>query len=150
MMFFFFEKESRYEARISFLAILRRTGYPIHGRDARVFALLPAQVLGIGVRTLHRWLQDAGFKGAYLAARREIVTHTTGALQGVRGFTSEVAATVGGENVRVLGAVAQGQFVGLDKINIGPLPRTLTGRGEVNMVLTVDGKPANTVKVNVR
>ena len=70
--------------------------------------------------------------------------------EGVRGFTSEVAATVGGDNVRVLGAVAQGQFVGLDQINIGPLPRTLTGRGEVNMVLTVDGKPANTVKVNVR
>jgi len=40
-----------------------------------------AQVVGVGARTLHRWLQDAGFKGAYLAARREIVTHTTGALQ---------------------------------------------------------------------
>ena len=44
----------------------------------------------------------------------------------------------------------QGQFVGLDQINIGPLPRSLAGRGEVNILLTADGKPANTVTVNVR
>ena len=68
---------------------------------------------------------------------------------GVRGFTSQVAATVGGESVPVLGAVPQGQFVGLDQINNGPLPRSLAGRGEVNIVLTADGKPANTVTVNV-
>ncbi len=69
---------------------------------------------------------------------------------GVRGFTESVSATVGGESVRVLGTVAQGQFVGLDQINIGPLPRSLAGRSEVNVVLTADGKPANTVTVNVR
>ena len=41
---------------------------------------------------------------------------------GVRGFTSQVTAIVGGESVPVLGAVPQGEFVGLDQINIGPLP----------------------------
>jgi hypothetical protein len=35
-------------------------------------------------------------------------------------------------------------------VNIGPLPRSLAGRGEVDIVLTVDGKRANTVKVNIR
>ena len=69
---------------------------------------------------------------------------------GFRGFTESVSAAVGGENVQVLGAVPQGQFVGLDQINIGPLPRSLAGRGEVNILLTADGKPANTVTVNVR
>ena len=69
---------------------------------------------------------------------------------GIRGFTSQVTATVGGENVPVLGAVPQGQFVGLDQANIGPLPRGLIGRGTVNLVLTVDGKAANTVTVAIQ
>ena len=41
--------------------------------------------------------------------------------------------------------VAQGQFAGLDQVNIGPLPRTLAGRGEVNLYVTVDGNRSNTV-----
>ncbi len=69
---------------------------------------------------------------------------------GVRGFTAEVTATVGGESVPVLGALPQPEFFGLDQINIGPLPRSLAGRGEVNILLTADGKPANPVTVNVR
>ena len=44
----------------------------------------------------------------------------------------------------------QGQFVGLDQINIGPLPRSLAGRGEVNVVLTADAKQANPVTVNIQ
>ncbi len=40
-------------------------------------------------------------------------------------------------------------FVGLDQLDVS-LPRSLIGRGEVDIVLTVDGKTANTVKVNVR
>ena len=69
---------------------------------------------------------------------------------GFRGFQGEVTATVGGENVRVLGAVPQGEFVGLDQINIGPLPASLTGSGEVDIVLTADGKTANVVTVNIQ
>jgi len=69
---------------------------------------------------------------------------------GIRGFASGVAATVGGQSVPVLGALPQGQFVGLDQVNIGPLPRSLAGRGEVDVILTADGKAANTVRVNIR
>ena len=69
---------------------------------------------------------------------------------GIRGFTSEVTAAVGGESVPVLGAQPQGQFVGLDQVNVGPLPPTLSGRGEVDVSLTVDGLPANVVTVNVQ
>ena len=70
---------------------------------------------------------------------------------GLRGTTGGVTATVGGETVGVLGPpVPQGEFVGLDQANIGPLPRSLVGRGEVEIVLTVDGQPANTVTVTVQ
>ena len=38
-------------------------------------------------------------------------------------------------------------LMGIHQINIGPLPRSLTGRGEVEVVLMVDGKTANTVRI---
>ncbi len=66
---------------------------------------------------------------------------------GIRGYTSQVTATVGGENVDVTAAVPQGQFVGLDQVNLGPLPRTLAGRGPVDVVLTVDGVQTNVLGV---
>ena len=50
----------------------------------------------------------------------------------------------------MLGAAAQGESPGLDQVNIGPLPRSLAGRGELDIVLTVDGRAANTVTVRVR
>ncbi len=70
---------------------------------------------------------------------------------GIRGRASrrDVIATVGGANVKVIGAIAQPEFVGLDQVNIGPLDRDIfQGRGEVDLVLTVEGLPTNTVTVN--
>lgn len=60
-----------------------------------------------------------------------------------------MTATIGGTPVMVGFAGAQGGFVGLDQLNLGPLPRSLAGRGEVDVVITVDGKVANTVKINI-
>ena len=68
---------------------------------------------------------------------------------GIRGFQNPVTASVAGINVKVLGAVPQGQFVGLDQVNIGPLPRNLP-KGNINLVLTVDGRETNTVTVNIQ
>ncbi len=59
---------------------------------------------------------------------------------------SNVLATVGGVTVPVLYANKQPDFIGLDQVNIA-LPKTLLGRGEVDVVLTVDGKVANPVKI---
>ena len=64
-----------------------------------------------------------------------------------RSDLSAVTATVGGEPVDVTFAGEQGEFVGLDQINAGPLPRSLIGRGEVRIVLTVDGLVVNVVTV---
>jgi uncharacterized protein (TIGR03437 family) len=65
---------------------------------------------------------------------------------GVRGFVQAVTATVGGIPVSVSGAGPQGQFSGLDQINIGPLPAGLAG-GEHEIVLAVDGIKTNPVTV---
>lgn len=66
-----------------------------------------------------------------------------------RNALSNVTATVGGVPVEVLYAGVQGGFAGLDQINLR-LPRGLAGRGEVDVVLTVEGKAANAVRVNLR
>jgi uncharacterized protein (TIGR03437 family) len=68
---------------------------------------------------------------------------------GIRGFQT-VTVTGGGGNLPVLGAAAQGQFEGLDQINVGPLPQSLAGRGEIEIVATVDGKLSNAVTVNIQ
>ena len=59
-----------------------------------------------------------------------------------------VKATVGGVSVPVLYAGPQSQFPGLDQVNLGPLPASLLGKGDVDVVITVDGVPANTVRLN--
>jgi uncharacterized protein (TIGR03437 family) len=66
---------------------------------------------------------------------------------GLRNFSGEVTVTVDGVPVPFSGPVDQGEFEGLDQLNIGPLPRSLAGRGEVEIVITVDGKQANVVTV---
>jgi uncharacterized protein (TIGR03437 family) len=67
-----------------------------------------------------------------------------------RGSLTEVDVTVGGVSVPVLFAGAHPELAGLDQINAGPLPRSLAGRGQVNIVLTVDEKTANTVTMAVQ
>ena len=67
---------------------------------------------------------------------------------GLRGRSSlsNVRVRMEGEETEVLYAGPQGAFVGLDQVNVR-LSRSLIGRGEVDIVLTVDGKLANTVTV---
>jgi|GEM_PF-1966369 len=66
-----------------------------------------------------------------------------------RSNLAAVSARVGGADAQVLFAGAQGGFAGLDQVNL-LIPRSLVGRGEVDVALTVDGKVANTVKVNIK
>jgi uncharacterized protein (TIGR03437 family) len=56
---------------------------------------------------------------------------------------------VGGTGLDVLFLGSLDVFVGLDQLN-ARLPRSLAGRGQVNVVLVVDGKPANVVTLNIR
>lgn len=66
-----------------------------------------------------------------------------------RSSLAAVSAQVGGTGVTVSYAGAQGDFVGLDQVNL-LLPKSLAGRGEVDVVLTVEGQAANTVRVSIK
>jgi uncharacterized protein (TIGR03437 family) len=66
-----------------------------------------------------------------------------------RSSLTAVTCTIGGVSVPVFFAGEAPGFVGLDQVNIGPLPRSLAGRGEVDVVLMVDGRPANIVRISI-
>ena len=65
------------------------------------------------------------------------------------GGLTGVSATIGSAPCEVRFAGAQGGFEGLDQINL-LLPRSLAGLGEADLILTVDGKRANAVRVNIK
>lgn len=68
---------------------------------------------------------------------------------GIRGHGGVASATVGGAAVPVLAAVTQGEFVGIDQVNIGPLPPSLEGTGLAQVIVTVDGVGSNAVTINL-
>ena len=82
-----------------------------------------------------------------VADRTYLTLYGTG-LRNVAHATA-VAATVGGEIAAVTYSGPQGQYVGLDQVNI-LVPQQLRGRGVVEVSLTVDSKPANVVLVAIR
>ncbi len=60
-------------------------------------------------------------------------------------------ATIGGVPVPVVAAVAHPTDAGLDQAVLGPVPRSLAGRGDVGVELTLDfNHTANTVTVSFR
>jgi uncharacterized protein (TIGR03437 family) len=62
---------------------------------------------------------------------------------------NDVSVTVGGSIVPVEYAGAQGEYVGLDQVNVR-LSSELQARGMVDVVLTVASKPANIVQIHLR
>jgi len=62
-------------------------------------------------------------------------------------YALSVAVTVGGQEAPVTYFGAQKTYIGLDQVNIGPLPPSLAGRGRINIVLAADGQTANPVEV---
>jgi len=67
---------------------------------------------------------------------------------GIRGG-SQVSASIGGETAEVIYAGPQGEFAGLDQVNVR-VPDSLAGRGEVDVAVTVDGHTSNAVRVTFR
>ncbi len=65
-----------------------------------------------------------------------------------RSDLSAVRVKIDEDDCEVLYAGAQGEFVGLDQVNIR-VPRSVIGFGEVDVVLTVDGRAANKVTINL-
>ncbi len=69
---------------------------------------------------------------------------------GFRARTSLAAVncSIGGASADVSYAGAQGEYAGLDQANV-LIPRTLIGRGEVEILLRADAKLANTVSISI-
>ena len=66
-----------------------------------------------------------------------------------RSALAAVNAAIGDLSAEVGFAGAQGSLVGVDQMNIR-IPRSLAGRGNVDVVVRVDGKAANTVTLNIK
>jgi uncharacterized protein (TIGR03437 family) len=67
---------------------------------------------------------------------------------GIRHSGTSVTVTVNGVSLPAQSA-AQGSYPGLDQLNLA-LPHGLEGAGTVDLVVTVDGRMANTVKISIQ
>lgn len=68
---------------------------------------------------------------------------------GKSGTASTVSVNLGGVNVTPSYMGAQGTWAGLDQFNV-PIPRSLIGKGKVDVTVTVNGKVSNTVNVTFK
>ena len=68
---------------------------------------------------------------------------------GLRARNTKATAQVGGVAATVEYFGTQGGFVGLDQVNV-LLPRSLIGRGEVDVLLNLQGQAANPLKISVK
>lgn len=70
---------------------------------------------------------------------------------GLRGRSTlaAVSATIGSMPSEVSYAGPQGEYVGLDQINVR-IPRSLAGRGSVSVGLIADGNAANSVTISIK
>ena len=66
-----------------------------------------------------------------------------------RSSLAAVTVTIGGLSQQVLYAGRLEGLAGVDQVNVF-LSRSLQGRGEVDVVLTVDGREANLVKLAIK
>ena len=67
---------------------------------------------------------------------------------GILNSQVSITATIGGEPADVFNFARAAGFEGLDQINIG-IPRSLIGRGVVEVRVTVDGIPLNVVTISI-
>lgn len=66
-----------------------------------------------------------------------------------RAQISDVGARIGGQLAEVQYAGAQGDYIGLDQINL-KIPRTLAGHGNVSVLFSVAGRSTMPVTVNIK
>jgi len=125
-----------------------------NGKDAAAASLL--RIKANGDQVYEKIVQFSFAENSYVALpidlsdpAEQVFLILFGTGMRFRSGLSTVTATIGGAPVEVLYAGPQGDFLGLDQINLR-LPKSLAGRGEVDVVLTVDGKAANTVRVRFK
>lgn len=85
----------------------------------------------------------------FTADTRKIVLVLFGTGWRQRSSPTAVTVKIGGVTAPVEYVGLQPGYEGLDQINV-EIPRTLAGRGDVDVAITVDGVSANLVKVNIK
>ena len=103
-------------------------GLLLAGEAARTFRNLPLD-LGSPSEPLYLVLYGTGFRN--------------------RSSLDRVRVSLRGLDIPVLYAGPQGQFPGLDQINIGPLPPGLRGAGQLAFQVEVDAELSNRVTIDV-
>jgi uncharacterized protein (TIGR03437 family) len=68
---------------------------------------------------------------------------------GFRYNSTGATVSIGGDPATVSFIGAQPMLAALDQINI-PIPASMAGKGAVDLIITVDGKQSNPVRVNIR
>jgi uncharacterized protein (TIGR03437 family) len=68
---------------------------------------------------------------------------------GMRFSSTPMKINIGGVEIDPLFFGPQGSFEALEQVNL-QIPQSLAGRGAVDLVLTLDGKTSNTVKLKIR
>ncbi len=128
--------------------------YSANGNGAGVAAALAERVSAAGAVTpLSVFSCQSGVPVSCLSSPLSLGS-STGAVYvslygtGIRG-AGTVQAYVGGQPVPLLYAGPQGQYQGLDQVNIS-LPGSLAGMGEVSVYLTADGKVSNMTTVKIQ
>jgi len=119
-------------------------------------AALALKVTADGARTTEPTFQCGAGAGSCVAVPIDLGADTDQVFlllfgTGIRGRSvlAAVNARAGDAPAEVLYAGPQGEFAGLDQVNVR-LPRSLAGRGELDVVLAVDGKTANPVRIRVK
>lgn len=123
------------------------------GSGQGVAAAQAVQVEANGQQLITLIFQCAGGACSTVPINLGVDTPTSLVLYGTgirnRSSLSNVSAAINGVAVPVFYAGAQGSFAGLDQVNLS-LPLSLRGTGEADLILTVDGQTANTVRVNIQ
>jgi len=122
------------------------------GRGAA--AAMVVKVAADGSQTTQLTFQCGAAPGSCVASPVELGSDAAQAFltlfgTGIRGRSALAAVNVkiGGVDAQALYAGPQGEFAGLDQVNV-KLPANLGG--ETQVILTVDGRTANPVGVNIR
>ena len=136
------------------------TGSTTLGINGILTATVPGGTADVGVMlhgdgaqaiTMHadgtQSVQSIGARAVDLGAPSDVVVLQFYA-SGIRD-AGEVRVRIDGEEAAVLYAGAAGRFSGLDQVSV-QVPRSLAGRGEVEVLLTADGQTAGPVRLQIQ
>jgi uncharacterized protein (TIGR03437 family) len=129
--------------------------FTANGNGSGVAAAVAVKVASDGTQVLESVYQCGATSGSCTATPIDLGSETDQVIlllfgTGIRGASSAAAVQVqvGGINAEVLGEAPQGQYAGLDQVNV-LLPGSLRGSGDVNVALVVNGTPANIVTIRI-